>query len=79
MIRRLRPLFLVLALLLTGAALNFPVQAGECEDGDHEWVNLGDCCWQFYPPPGKLHLMRCIDGEWVLFSAYKCPPTEPCG
>ncbi len=77
--RRWRPAFLVLALLLTVAALGSRVQAVECEEDDHEWANLGDCCWQFYPPPGKLHLLLCIDGEWVVQSAYKCPPTEPCG
>jgi hypothetical protein len=80
MIRRLRPALLALALLLTVAALNVPIQASECEEGDFEWMNLGDCCSQFYPPPGKVHPMRCVNGEWTLFSnAYRCPPTEPCG
>jgi hypothetical protein len=79
MLRRLRPVFLVLALLLTGAALGSRVQAGECVDGDFEWANLGDCCWQFSPPVGKLHLLRCIGGVWVVQSIYKCPTREPCG
>ena len=79
MFGRLRPVLLVLALFLTVAALDVPVQASSCEEGAHDWINAGDCCWQFWPPPGKLHLIRCIGGEWVMFSAYKCPPTEPCG
>jgi len=79
MMRRLRPAFFVLALLLTGLALNFPARAVECDEGDFEWANLGDCCWQFNPPVGKLHLLRCINGHWVVQSPYKCPPTEPCG
>jgi hypothetical protein len=74
---RLRPVFLVVALLLTGAALGFRAQAVECEEEDHEWVNLGDCC--FFPTVGKLHLRECVNGQWVLRSTYKCPPTEPCG
>ena len=79
MMRRWRPAFLILALLLTGAALGSRARAVECDDGDHQWVNLGDCCWQFYPPVGKLNLLQCIDGEWVVQSPYKCPPDEPCG
>lgn len=78
MIRRLRPLFLVLALVLVGAALEFRAGAVECEEEDHQWVNLGDCC-SFSPPVGMLHLQECINGHWVLRSTYKCPPTEPCG
>lgn len=79
-IRRWRTVFLVLALVLTGAALDTPARAGECNEGAFAWMNLGDCCWQFNPPPGKLHAMRCVNGEWTLWgSAYKCSPTEICG
>lgn len=79
MMRRLRPMFLVLALVLTGAALGSRAQAGGCDEGDYEWANLGDCCYQFSPPVGKLHLLHCVNGQWVLLSPYKCPRTEPCG
>jgi hypothetical protein len=80
MIRRWRPAIFALALLLTGAALYYPAQATECTEGSWSWMNLGDCCWQFNPPPGKLHLMRCVGGQWTVFgTSYKCPPTEPCG
>lgn len=72
MIRRLRPVFLALALLLTGTALGFRAQAEECAEETHRWVDLGDCCWQFYPPTTKLHLQECVNGQWVLRSSYKC-------
>jgi len=79
-IRRWRAVFLVLALVLIGAALNLPARAGGCNEGAIAWMNLGDCCSQFNPPPGKLHLMRCVNGEWTVWgTSYKCPPTEPCG
>lgn len=77
-IRRLRPVFLALALLLTGTALGFRAQAVECEEEDYEWVDVGTCCWQFYPPTAKLHLQECVNGEWVLRSTHKCPPSHPC-
>ena len=79
MMRRWRPAFLVLALLLTAAALGPRAQATECDEGDYDWVNLGDCCWQFSPPVGKLHLVHCVNGHWVVLSPSKCPPREPCG
>lgn len=80
MTRRIRPVLLCAALLLTALALVPGAQAVECEDGDVEWMDLGTCCYGFYweyPASLKLHGMRCIGGTWTMTSAYKCPP-EPC-
>jgi hypothetical protein len=78
MIRRLRPAILVIALLLTGAALDFRAQAVECVEDSHEWVDLGDCCWQLSPATVKLYLRECVNGQWVVrTSTYKCP-REAC-
>ena len=78
MFRRLRPTFLVLALLLTGAALESRATAVECSPFAHEWVDLGSCCWQFNPPVVQLFLRTCVDGEWVVHpNTYKCP-REAC-
>jgi hypothetical protein len=72
MIRRLRPAILVIALLLTGAALDFRAQATGCVEEDYRWVDLGDCCWPS-PPVVKLTLEECVGGQWVLRpSIYHC-------
>jgi hypothetical protein len=78
MFRRLRPTFLILALILTGVALDSRATAMECVEDTHEWADLGSCCSQFNPPVVKLYLRMCENGQWVVYpNTYKCP-REAC-
>jgi hypothetical protein len=78
MTRKIRPLVLGAALLLTGLALPHRAQAFGCASGSWDWRDTGDCCTGATELKHQLHGFRCVNGIWTFTRETICL-EDPCG
>jgi hypothetical protein len=77
MTRRIRPMLLCAALLLTGLAMTPRAEAAVCVSGSWQWRDVGTCCITTEGETRKLLGFECAGGFWRFTRESICL-AEPC-